>query len=91
MKTHLIIPRPPVHPGGPSGPPLRIKLKLRKDHSASSYGLGVLLIGREILDGHSFRVLRERMNARIETDNIQAVAGALGVPKDESGLVEIKE
>lgn len=87
MKATLVIPRPPLYPGGPSGEPLRLKLFWRSDHPASSYGLGVLLTqGRQILDGAMLLHLRATVGAWIETDDPARVAGALGVELDESAI-----
>ena len=84
MRAFLVIPRPPVQIGGStlqSNAPLRIKLHWRGDHPASNYGLGVMLIGREIFDGAMFQHLREHVGAWIETDDPGAVAAALGIPE----------
>jgi hypothetical protein len=51
-------------------------------HAASHYGGGVLLYRhtKAILDGATFRALRDARGAWIETDNPERVARALGVP-----------
>lgn len=53
--------------------------------SRSRYGQGVLIYrnGRDILDGATFRVLRDTFGARLETDNPERARRALGVPADE--------
>lgn len=80
MKIFLVIPGPPIHPGGPPPEPLRWKLFLRSDHPTSRYGLGVLLTqGRQILDGAMFLHLRKCCGAWIETDDPDRVAAALAV------------
>jgi hypothetical protein len=57
------------------------------DHSASSYGLGVLLFENgEILDGATFRRLRDTQEAFIATNRNKRVCGALGVPEGEQGI-----
>lgn len=65
------------------------RLRWTTEHSASRYGGGVLLRGKssEILDGYQFRILRDTYGARIETDDQQKVARALGVPWQD-GLKE---
>lgn len=52
----------------------------------SSYGHGVLIYrnGRDILDGATFRALRDRAGAWIETDHPDRVRGALGLFAGES-------
>lgn len=46
-------------------------LRLTTNHSASSYGIGVLLRGKsgEILDGKSFQTMQEAFGAWIECDS----------------------
>ena len=57
------------------------------DHSASSYGLGVMIYDNgDVLDGWSFRELRDRLGAVIETDDLEKVCRALGVPIGEPGI-----
>jgi hypothetical protein len=58
------------------------RLRWTDQHSASSYGDGVLLRGKssDVLDGDQFRALREAFGAWIETDSKERVARALGVP-----------
>jgi hypothetical protein len=38
------------------------------------------------INGAYFQLLRDRMGARIETDDIPVVAGILGLPANEPGL-----
>jgi len=38
------------------------------------------------IDGAYFRLLRDRMGARIETNDLSVVAGVLGLPSGEPGL-----
>ena len=38
------------------------------------------------INGAYFQLLRDRMGARIETDDVPVVAGILGVPANEPGL-----
>jgi hypothetical protein len=88
MRDFLVIPRPPIHVGGysiSSDASLHIRLFWRPDHPASSYGLGVLLIGRQVFDGHFYRAFREAFGAWIETDEPARVAGALGIDESEVG------
>lgn len=66
------------------------KLRWTTDHPASSYGGGVLLRGQssEILDGAQFQALRAAFGAWIETDNVERVQRALGLP-DADGIEAI--
>lgn len=58
--------------------------------SRSRYGHGVLLFrsarapGGEILDGATFRALRDGLGARLETDRPDRARAALGLMQDES-------
>lgn len=54
--------------------------------SRSSYGAGVLLFrnSKNILDGITFRVLRDTRGAWIETDKPDRVRSALSLLQDES-------
>ena len=38
------------------------------------------------INGTYFQLLRDRMGARIETDDVSVVAGILGLPANEPGL-----
>ncbi len=40
-----------------------------------------------VIKGPYFRFVRDRMGARIETDEVPLVAKVLGVPENEPGLV----
>lgn len=55
-------------------------------HSASSCGAGALLYrnGRELLDGATFRALRDTRNAWIETDRPDRARRALALLSGES-------
>lgn len=55
-------------------------------HPASSYGGGVLLFGKssELLDGATFRALRDGRGARLETDRPDRARRALALMQDES-------
>lgn len=52
----------------------------------SSYGAGVLVFrnGRELLDGATFRALRDGNGAWLETDRPDRARAALGLMQDES-------
>lgn len=54
--------------------------------SRSSYGAGVLVFrnGRDILDGGTFRALRDHRGAWIETDRPDRVRSALALMEGES-------
>lgn len=91
MIATLVIPRPPVEvPGGPtinSRAVYRWKLRWTDHHPASQHGLGVLLSpNNEVVDGFFFRFLRDQINAWLETDDPERVAGALGLPPGEAGI-----
>lgn len=68
----------------PGEPPKSLRWSVH--HAASHYGNGVLLYrnSSDILDGATFRLLRDRGGAWIQTDNQDQVRRALGVPEDES-------
>lgn len=55
-------------------------------HPASSYGGGVLLYrnGKDMLDGATFRALRDERGARIETDRPDRARRALALLSSES-------
>jgi len=55
-------------------------------HAASSYGSGVLLYrnSNELLDGATFRTLRDQSGARLETDRPDRARRALALMQDES-------
>jgi len=82
MKATLIIP----------DSSLRKEMRLRKryrltwttEHSASHYGMGVMLYpDGEVLDGFNFSQLRGLLGAHIETDDPVIVQRALGLPASE--------
>lgn len=52
----------------------------------SRYGHGVLVYrnGRDLLDGATFRDLRDRLGARLETDRPDRARSALDLMQDES-------
>lgn len=54
-------------------------------HPLSSYGSGVLVYrnGRDILDGATFRALRDQRGAWIETDRPDRARSALALMHDE--------
>lgn len=68
----------------PGEPPKALRWTVHD--SRSSYGAGVLVFrnGREMLDGATFRLLRDRRGAWLETDRSDRVRGALGLMQDES-------
>ena len=88
MKAYLVIPRAPVRiPGVPpvsSRSAYRFALRWTDHHPSSHYGIGVLLdIRGEQFDGHQFRHLRDSVGAWMESDDIDRVRGALGLPPGE--------
>ena len=88
MQAVLIVPDSKAR--GVLGAVRRSTLSWTADHSASSYGLGVMLYDNGgILDGFNFRELRDNFGAVIETDDRKKVCGALGVPDGEPGVVQI--
>lgn len=58
---------------------LRMELREGQEVFVSSHG--------HIIKGPYFRFVRDRMGARIETDEVLLVAKVLHVPVDEPGLV----
>jgi hypothetical protein len=59
-------------------------------HPASSYGLGVVVDAQQrILDGATFRTMRDLFGFVLLTDDIDRLASALGVPVDEPGLIHV--
>ncbi len=67
----------------------RFRLRWTDHHPASHYGLGVLLDYKgEVFDGFMFRHLRDSIGAWLLTDDPGRVCGALGVPKNEKGVIE---
>jgi hypothetical protein len=81
-----------------------VPLYLDTEHPASSYGMGVLILGpnpdgeglpgepreEDIIDGMCFRLLRDRYGDRIfcKPGQRARVCRALGVAEDEPGIVE---
>lgn len=65
-----------------------IGLVLDTDHPTSRYGQGKLLqLGsRAMVDGTTFRLMRDTLGAYIVTTHPRRVAEALGVPHDEHGI-----
>lgn len=83
MKATLTLPRPwAQNEWG-------IPLQWTNRHPASHYGLGVLLIGSAVLDGATFRYLRDTLGARIVTDDPDRCRGALALPLSEWGIVNL--
>lgn len=68
-------------PGEPSK-----ALRWTTSHSASSYGGGVLIYrnSRDLLDGATFRALRDGRAAWLETDRLDRARSALALMQDES-------
>jgi hypothetical protein len=65
----------------------RSRLTWTIHHPASSYGCGVLLYANgDLLDGFTFRGLRDTLGAKIETTEKRKVCRALGVPTEEPGI-----
>lgn len=67
------------------GEPTRA-LRWTTSHPASSYGGGVLLYrnGRDLLDGATFRLLRDERGSWLETDRPDRARRALALLQDES-------
>lgn len=61
-------------------------LRWNVKHALSSYGHGVLVYrnGRDVLDGATFRALRDQRGAWIETDRPDRARSALGLMEAES-------
>lgn len=61
-------------------------LRWNVKHALSRYGQGVLVYrnGRDLLDGATFRALRDGRGARIETDRPDRARSALGLMQEES-------
>lgn len=62
---------------------LRMELREGQEVFVSSHG--------HVIKGPYFRFVRDRMGARIETDEVPLVAKVLHVPEDEPGLVSAAE
>lgn len=67
------------------GEPARA-LRWNVKHPLSSYGKGVLVYrnGRDLLDGATFRALRDNRGAWLETDRPDRARSALAMMVDES-------
>lgn len=68
----------------PGEPPRALRWNVK--HPLSSYGHGVLVYrnSNDILDGATFRALRDTMGARLETDRPDRARSALALMQDES-------
>ena len=68
----------------PGEPPRALRWNVK--HALSSYGNGVLLYrnSNEILDGATFRALRDGRGAWLETDRPDRARAAMGLMQDES-------
>jgi hypothetical protein len=92
MKVFLCIPRPSMDVPGvcfQKNAVFYFPLRWTTAHPQSNK-TGVLLDAKDnIFDGHAFRSIRLAAGAWIETDKPDRVAGALGVPLDESGIENI--
>jgi len=75
MLATLII---PSSEGVSQAYPLRLEYHHGKPVLFSSHG--------HTIDGSYFQLLRDRMGARIETDDVTVVSGVLGLPANEPGL-----
>ena len=75
MLANLII---PSSEGVSQSYPLQLEFHEGKPVLFSSHG--------HTIDGAYFRLLRDRMGARIETADVSMVAGVLGLPVNEPGL-----
>jgi len=65
-------------------------LRLVTEHPQSNYGFGVILYAHtgDILDGVSFRTLRDNYGAVIVTDLFpKKITGALGLLETEDGII----
>lgn len=68
----------------PGEPPRALRWTVHD--SRSSYGNGALVYrnSRDILDGATFRALRDGLGARLETDRPDRARSALALMQDES-------
>ena len=76
-------------PKGFSSPTLYEPLLINHEHHQRHHGLGIVVFESKphvILDGATFRSLRDTQRARIFTDNKEEICGALGLPIDEPGI-----
>lgn len=67
-----------------SAPPRALRWTVHD--SRSRYGQGVLVYRNtsDVLDGATFRVLRDTLGARLETDRPDRARAAMGLMQDES-------
>jgi hypothetical protein len=68
----------------PGEPPKALRWNVK--HALSSYGHGVLIYrnSNEVLDGFTFRLLRDTRGAWIETDRPDRARSALSLLEEES-------
>lgn len=72
----------------PGEPPKALRWTVHD--SRSSHGAGVLVYrnSRDMLDGATFRDLRDRLGAWIETDRPDRARAALALMQDDDGIVQ---
>ena len=81
MRAVLIVPDSAARKA--AGIRQRSKLTL----TTTRYGMGVLVYHKwDVLDGLHFRILRDSLGAKIETNDPQGVCRALGMPEGETGI-----
>ena len=81
----------PVHPGLRQLSGKRIPLTFRPPHPKSSKVHPSLIDpDGEIINVESFRRLRVKLGAWIETDDLDCVRKALAVPENEPGIVPLR-
>ena len=69
----------------------KFKLVWRRKAAGRSSGLSVSRSSFcRVLNGERFQDLRDVIGARIETDNVERIAEALRLEKDEPGLIQIE-
>jgi hypothetical protein len=84
MKATLIIPSPTTIAR-------KFKLGWRRTAAGRSSGLNVSRSSFcRVLNGERFQDLRDVIGARIETDDVERIAEALRLGKDEPGLIQIE-
>ncbi len=67
-------------------------LHIDYEHTRSSYGAGVVLnCDNEVFGGDDFRWVRDKFGAWIETDDVDNLCNALGIPKNEHGIIGVKD
>lgn len=70
----------------------RVPLTLTTEHKLSRNGVPVVVDGDgELVTVESFRRLRVKLGAWIETDNAASLCEALGTPEGEVGIIPMKE